>query len=332
MKKSGLVLVIILVATSIIFAERKTHAWYSYGKPGDWPIHTALALLSLEKVMQSDEFKGLKWKQIFDVLIDGANAPDRHKKWLDHEATFRIKDTLCASVKERKNFEALKRLAIGFHYLGDNGDATAGSCKKELSEIAYKMLFEDDDTHEDREDKIRWGFKKDFLWRGLKLHYDQKISQMGNVDSLVKALRDMADKRGRKLRDAYRNRDFDKVRKEFMHTFAFIRACQNRLIDFYNDELRNGDSGECPSRSLCKLIDKSKGESNLCHAYTKWEAGPLDNYLVGVYVVNDEFVLNQPPDSRWKPPPGYLPSWYNECRIVLPEFKSKCEAANMRHR
>ena len=33
-----------------------------------------------------------------------------------------------------------------------------------------------------------------------------------------------------------------------MHTFAFIRACQNRLIDFYNEELKNGDSGECPSR------------------------------------------------------------------------------------
>jgi len=29
--------------------------------------------------MQSDEFKGLKWKEIFDELIDGANAPDRHK-------------------------------------------------------------------------------------------------------------------------------------------------------------------------------------------------------------------------------------------------------------
>ena len=54
MKKSSLVLVIMLVAASIIFAERKTHAWYSYGKPGDWPIHTALALLSLDKVMQSD--------------------------------------------------------------------------------------------------------------------------------------------------------------------------------------------------------------------------------------------------------------------------------------
>jgi hypothetical protein len=52
--------------------------------------------------MQSDEFKGLKWKEIFDELIDGANAPDRHKKWLDHEATFRIEDTLCASVKARK--------------------------------------------------------------------------------------------------------------------------------------------------------------------------------------------------------------------------------------
>ncbi|MBU0768392.1 MAG: hypothetical protein KJ687_04800, partial [Proteobacteria bacterium] len=41
---------------------------------------------------------------------------------------------------------------------------------------------------------------------------------------------------------------FIKVREEFMHTFAFIRACQNRLIDFYNEELRDGDSGECPSR------------------------------------------------------------------------------------
>jgi hypothetical protein len=60
MKKSSLVLVIILVAASFIFTERKTDAWYSYGKPGDWPIHTGLALLSLEKVMQSDEFKGLK--------------------------------------------------------------------------------------------------------------------------------------------------------------------------------------------------------------------------------------------------------------------------------
>jgi hypothetical protein len=37
MKKSSLVLVIILVAASFIFTERKTDAWYGYGKPGDWP-------------------------------------------------------------------------------------------------------------------------------------------------------------------------------------------------------------------------------------------------------------------------------------------------------
>jgi hypothetical protein len=248
MKKSSLVLVIILVVASIIFTERKTDAWYSYGKPGDWPIHTALALLSYEKVMQSDEFKSLSLGQKRDVLIDGANAPDRHKKWLDHEATFRIENTLCASVKAKKNLEALKALAKGFHYLGDNGDATEGSYKKELAGIAFKMLFEEDDTYKDPKYKVRWGFRKDFLWRGLKLHYDQIISQIDNVDSLVKALRDMAEYRGRRLRNAYRDRDSDKVRREFMHTFAFIRACQNRLIDFYSEELRNGDSGECPSR------------------------------------------------------------------------------------
>jgi hypothetical protein len=248
MKRSSLVLVIILVVASIIFTERKTHAWYTYGKPGDWPIHEGLALLSLEKVMQSDEFKGLNRGQIYGALIGGANAPDRHKKWLDHEATFRIEDTLCASVKERKNLDALKRLAIGFHYLGDNGDVTEGSYKSELAGIAYKMLFENDDTNRDPEYKIRWGFRINSKWGELKLQYDQIISQIDNVDSLVKALRDMAEYRGRRLRNAYRDRDFDKVRREFMHTFAFIRACQNRLIDFYNEELRNGDSGECPSR------------------------------------------------------------------------------------
>ena len=182
------------------------------------------------------------------MLIDGANAPDRHKKWLDHEATFRIENTLCASVKERKNLEALKRLAIGFHYLGDNGDATEGSYKKELAEIAYKMLFEDDDTYKDPKYKVRWGFRKGSRWRELKFNYDQEISQIDNVDGLVKALRDMAEYRGRKLRNAYRQGNYYTVREEFMHTFSFIRACQNRLIDFYNEELKNGDSGECPSR------------------------------------------------------------------------------------
>jgi len=113
----------------------------------------------------------------------------------------------------------LKRLAIGFHYLSDNGDATEGSYKSELAEIAYKMLFEEDDTHIDSKDKIQWGFRKDFLWRDLKLHYDQIISQIDSVDSLVKALRDMAEKQGRKLRDAYRGRHFDMVRKECIRYF-----------------------------------------------------------------------------------------------------------------
>jgi len=340
MKKSSLVLVIILVVASIIFTEHKTHAWYSYGKPGDWPIHTALALLSLEKVMQSDEFKGLNWGQIYNVLIDGANAPDRHKKWLDHEATFRIEDTLCASVKAKKNLDALKRLAIGFHYLGDNGDATEGSYKSELAGIAYKMLFEDDDTNRDPKYKIRWGFRKDSKWGELKLQYDQIISQIDNVDSLVKALRDMAKDRGKKLRDAYRDRYFIKVREEFMHTFAFIRACQNRLIDFYNEELRDGDSGECPSketevedrnedpdnpRNTCNVKDLSEGESNLCHYYTKWLRGPLDNYLVGAYVVNEKTVID-----GWRPPAGYVHSRFQLCTIVLPLAEKACRAANRR--
>jgi hypothetical protein len=234
----------------------------------------------------------------------------------------------------------LKRLAIGFHYLSDNGDATEGSYKSELAEIAYKMLFEEDDTHIDSRDKIQWGFRKDFLWRDLKLHYDQIISQIDSVDSLVKALRDMAEKQGRKLRDAYRGRHFDMVRKEFMHTFAFIRACQNRLIDFYNEELKNGDSGECPSREIevgnrnedpdsrkntCNVIDLSEGESKLCHYYTKWLRGTLDNYLVGAYVVNEKTVI-----GGWRPPAGYVHSILQLCTIVLPQAKLDCEAANRR--
>lgn len=150
----------------------------------------------------------------------------------------------------------------------------------------------------------------------------------------------MAKYRGRRLRNAYSQDNFYTVREEFMHTFAFIRACQNRLIDFYNEELRNGDSGECPSketevenrnenhdnsRNTCNVKDLSEGESNLCHYYTKWLRGPLDNYLVGAYVVNEKTV-----NDGWRPPAGYVHSRFQECTIVLPQAERACRAANRR--
>lgn len=248
MKKSSLVLVIILLAASIIFTEDKTDAWYSYGKPGDWPIHRGLALLSLDRVMRSDAFKDLKWRQKFDMIIIGANAPDRNKNWLTHEATFRIENTLCASVKAKKSSEALKRLAIGFHYLGDNGDATAGSYKNELLEIAYKMLYTRSDTYKDPKYKFRWGFKNGSRWRDITFIYDQNVKKIPNVNILVEELRKMARYRGERLRNAYRQHNLYLVREEFMHTFGYIRACQNRLLDFYDEELKNGDFGKCPAK------------------------------------------------------------------------------------
>ena len=79
-------------------------------------------------------------------------------------------------------------------------------------------------------------------------------------------------------------------------------------------------------------MDFSEGESNLCHVYTKWLRGPLDSYLTGVIVVNDELVLGREPENRWKPPLGYTPTSdrYNECRILLPQAKLDCKAANMK--
>jgi hypothetical protein len=86
-----------------------------------------------------------------------------------------------------------------------------------------------------------------------------------------------------------------------------------------------------PQKPRCKFRDLSSGTSNFCHAYTLWEDGPLVSYLIGVIVVNDEFVLNREPRFRWKPPSSdWRGSTYGECDIVVPEFELKCETANMR--
>jgi len=309
MKKSSLVLAIILVAASIIFTAHNTYAWYSFGKVGDKPIHSALAMLSLDKVMQSDEFKSLNLGQKRDVLFYGANLPDRNKK-LDHEATFRIENTLCASVKERKNIDALKRLAIGFHYLGDNGDATEGSYKKELLEIAYKMLFEEDDTYNDS------------LWSELKIYYDQEISQIDNVEGLVNMLRDMAKNRGRRLRNAYRKKNYDLVREEFIQIFAFIGACQNRLIDFYKEELINGETGQCchGKNGQFKYCKGNAEEERKCKRY-EWQkkvtAVPAEDKKTRAEVMKaqrgrvDGWTNGPPPNwtnIMFKCPPGS--GWY----------------------
>lgn len=228
-------LIILAILAAVFFAMDPAFAWYSYGKPGDLDIHRGLTLLSLDVVNSSIKFKDLNTQEKIVMLRQGANAPDKNKNPLDHEATFRIRDTLCASLKSPNSKEALMRLAIGFHYLADNGDATEGSYKGDLLKIANAMLYNINN----------WGFVNSQEWRQLAFDYDRRMKQITSVDSLVKNLRNMAKFQNNKLNSAYANRNYIMLKREFMVTFAYIRACQNRYLDFYNEEFTNGEKGEC---------------------------------------------------------------------------------------
>lgn len=256
MRKLKLILLTILINLAFIFmATPLAIAWYSYGKPGDMDIHGALALLSLDKVNGLIRFRDININEKANALDIGANAPDRNKNWIDHEATYRVRDTLCASLKASNSKEALMRLAIGFHYLADNGDATAGRYKEQLMKIVYKMLLDKNNTYIDPKERIIWGFRNSPQWKELTTYFDQNMKVIKNVDNLVRNLRKMAVDQNKKLDSAYYNaiyqdnrysqQNFYRLKYELMVTFAYIRACQNRLVDFYVEELAKGDKGEC---------------------------------------------------------------------------------------
>lgn len=291
MKGMKLVLVALL-GNIIIFYSQPSLAWYTYGKPGNWPIHESLALLSLDKVHRTQFFRAISLDDKAIALAYGANAPDRNKIWMDHEATFRIRNTLCASLKSKDKRDAINRLARGFHYLADNGDATAGRYKKKLLQIAQRMLLTKDPF---------WSFKRSEEWREIARVTEQYVQQSRNINELVDMLRGIVAAQNETLVAAHRRGDNIALRYEFMHTFAFIRASQNRLVDFYMAELRNGDFGECPAfepfereerRTVdCSTTTKSgKDAPETITVKVGWGTGTA-NFSYQMYTVKDRMIV-----------------------------------------
>lgn len=293
MKEIKLVLVVLLGNISF-FCSQPALAWYTYGRPGNWPIHESLAQLSLDKVHQTQVFGNISLSDKARALAYGAKAPDQNKKWMDHEATFRIRNTLCASLKSQDPRDAINRLARGFHYLADNGDATAGRYKEGLmKEGAIPLLFPDHPYA---------SFTLSEPWRGIAFKAEQQVQHVRDINELVSMLRRMAEGQNKRLVAAYTRHDYAALRYEFMVTFAFIRASQNRLIDFYTAELSNGDFGECPA---VKRFEPEKPRTVECSTMTKsgkdtpetimvkvgWGTGTA-NFSYQMYTVKDRMIVN----------------------------------------
>jgi hypothetical protein len=221
-----------------MFFITPSHAWYTYGKPGNWPIHERLAMLSLDKIQHTQIFGSIRLTEKANALAQGAGAPDRNKKWMDHEATFRVRNTLCAAMNERDAVMAINRLARGFHYLADNGDPTACNYKNELLQRAHRMLSTQSEYD-------FWYFTNSARWSQYCYNNDMQVQKIYTVDDLVASLRNMAAFHNRNLINAMNNRDEVLVKDELMKVFSYIRACQNRLVDFLVIEFQNGDAGEC---------------------------------------------------------------------------------------
>ena len=277
----------------IILDSLPAMAWYTYGKPGNWPIHERLALLSTNKIQRNRYFGGISRKDISTQLIYGANAPDRNKKWMDHEATFRVRNTLCASLKERDKRNAVNRLARGFHYLADNGDATGGRYKKILmDQYVIPMLFPKHPS---------MSFTLSRQWNDIVPAVERQIQKVNNVNALVATMRRIAARQNRMMIAAHKRGDRNGVNRELMITFASIFAGQNRLVDFYAAEIKNGNSGECPavnrfepdtSRIVdCSTTAKSgKDKPETISVRVGRKAG-IANFSYQMYTIKDRMIV-----------------------------------------
>jgi hypothetical protein len=282
---------VLLTATLLLTAS--AHAWFTYGQVGNWPVHERLAGLSLDKIHHTKVFDGINLRAKADALTKGAAAPDRNKIWWDHEATFRVRNTMCAAGNEKDPAMRINRIARGFHYLADNGDPTAGRYKDELQETANYMLRA-------RSPNEPWYFKNIPQWNQYNMHNDRQIQNLKSVADLVKSLRDMARFHKLQLESAMRVRNMAVVKDELMRVFSYIRACQNRLVDILVAEYQNGDYGECktfrdPNEDVrqvkCSTVTKSGADAPATiHVWVGKRRG-RSKFSYELYEVKDRMIV-----------------------------------------